>query len=95
MHTPAQEKLLSENAHFHVIDVLRDGDLLIIDLINRPRGSLICTHAEEKPYILDRKGNVQALEYHYRYYHNQNIHAYRAERSPPSMHGPAHLHNLN
>lgn len=95
MHTHAQRKILVANKHFHAIDELPDGDLLIIDQVNRPSGQLIRTHAEERAYILDRKGNVQGLGYHYRYYHAQNIHAFRAEDSPPSMDGPAHLHNLN
>lgn len=95
MQTHGQRKILVANKHFHVLDEMPDGDLLIVDQINRPRGKLINTHAEERTYILTRSGNVQNINYHYRYYHAENIHAFRAERSPPSMHGPAHLHNLN
>lgn len=95
MHTKAQTKRLEKNKRFQVLDTLTDGDLLIVDPVNRPTSALDHPHTESAPFILTREGKVHEIGYHYRYYHVQNIPAYGDEDTLPSLNGPQYPRNHN
>jgi len=92
MYTQKQNALLSKNTQFQVLDELPDGDLLVIDQINKPSGLFIRTHAEDRLYILTRIGYIQDVNYHYRYFHGKNIHAFHADRAQPSVDGANYIY---
>lgn len=67
--SPGQRHLLSTNAHLLPVEVLADGDLLVLDRTpapNFPQGHF-------GPYILDLEGRLTDVNYHYGRYHQQPV----------------------
>ena len=61
--TPAQEKILKEYTHFIPVEMLSDGDILVLDRDSDPE--TLCLG----PYVVMKNGFIQDINYHYRLYH--------------------------
>jgi len=61
--TPAQEKILKEYTHFIPVEMLSDGDILVLDRDSDPE--TLCLG----PYAVMKNGFIQEIDYHYRLYH--------------------------
>lgn len=57
MGTDLQKWMLDSNPHFLPVEMLSDGDILVIDIEGYG------------PYILCKNGYIQVVEYHYKHYH--------------------------
>ena len=62
--TPQQINTLESCPHLDPIEVLSDGDLLVIDNESKPDYTL-------GPYILTKDGKIQGVDYHYSNYHKE------------------------
>jgi hypothetical protein len=72
--TPEQLTVLVRADHLAVVEVLADGDLLVLDtgvanLEAFPDGHF-------GPYVLASDGKIQDVNYHYRYSHGIDVPAY-------------------
>ena len=66
--TPAQEKILKDYTHFIPVEMLSDGDILVLDRDCDPETLRL------GPYVLMQNGFIQDVTYHYRTNHGGNPH---------------------
>jgi hypothetical protein len=66
--TPAQEKILKDYTHFIPVEMLSDGDILVLDRDCDPETLRL------GPYVLMQNGFIQDVTYHYRANHGGNPH---------------------
>ena len=62
----AQERSLYKNSHLKPVSWLDDHDLLVVDTQEAPGEPL----GHFGPYILDRDGSIQDVNYHFNKHHN-------------------------
>jgi len=72
----AQINLLARNDHLVAVEVLTDGDLLVLDTGTANLEAFLDGHFG--PYILTRNGRLQGVNYHYRHGHRVDVPAYPA-----------------
>ena len=88
--TPAQAKILQRNPHLMPVDMLHDGDILLIDTADFPRAEACLMEPRFGPYVLTQNGRVQDLTTHYIWNHPQDIDDF--ENPEPAQPAPdAHL----
>ena len=66
MMSEAQERSLYKNSHLKPVSWLDDHDLLVVDTQEAPGEPL----GHFGPYILDRDGSIQDVNYHFSKQHN-------------------------
>ena len=70
-YTPAQQEMIAKNDHLVPVDVLADGDVLVLEDAGPLGGSYEGTHiAKYLVWVLTCDGKVQGLSYHYQNYHD-------------------------
>lgn len=75
--TREQTTILVRAAHLIVVEVLADGDLLVLDTGKANPEAFPDGHFG--PYILAGDGKVQDVNYHYRYSHGVDVPAYPSQ----------------
>lgn len=72
--TLEQVTILARAAHLIVVEVLADGDLLVLDTGTANLEAFPDGHFG--PYVLAGDGKIQDVNYHYRYRHGVDVPAY-------------------
>ena len=72
--TPEQLAILARTAHLVVVEVLADGDLLVLD--TGTANPDVFPDGHFGPYVLTGNGWLQGVNYHYRHSHGVNVPAY-------------------
>ncbi len=72
--TPCQLGILARAVHLVVVEVLADGDLLVLD--TGAANPAVFPDGHFGPFILTGDGKIQDVNYHYRHSHGVDVPAY-------------------